>query len=85
MLCIHIHIYIYEYIHILKSHSDFNELVRIVNAELKKVVDFFRIHKLALHPSKTKFMVFSNSAEVRARDCSILMNCNNDSDSPHLA
>jgi hypothetical protein len=51
-----------------KSHSDFNELVRTLNAEFKKVVDFFRLHKLALHPSKTKFMVFSNSAEVRARD-----------------
>lgn len=65
---------------LVKSHSDFNELVRIVNAEFKKVVDFFRLHKLALHPSKTKFMVFSNSAEIRSQICSIKMNCNNDSD-----
>jgi hypothetical protein len=65
---------------LVKSHSDFSELVRIVNAEFEKVVDFFRLHKLALHPSKTKFMAFSNRAEIRSQIFSIKMNCNNDTD-----
>jgi hypothetical protein len=51
---------------LLKSHSDFNELVKIINVEFKEVVDSFRIHKLTLHPSKTKFMVCSNSAKRRS-------------------
>jgi hypothetical protein len=59
---------------LLISQCNFNELASIVNVELKKAIDFFRLHKLALHPSKTKFMVFSNSAEFRSYAFKILMN-----------
>jgi hypothetical protein len=30
-----------------------------VNIEFRKVVYYFRAHKLSLHPDKTKFIVFS--------------------------
>ena len=50
---------------LLYSHDDIDELISIVNSEFRKVVDFFRQQKLSLHPSKTKFMVFSNSPVVK--------------------
>ncbi len=33
---------------LLISQCNFNELASIVNVELKKAIDFFRLHKLAL-------------------------------------
>ena len=59
------------------SHSDIHELISIVNTEFRKVVEFFRSHKLSLHPLKTKFMVFSNSQEVKNMDINLFINCNN--------
>jgi Reverse transcriptase (RNA-dependent DNA polymerase) len=50
---------------LILSHSDINILIRMVNVEFQKVVNFFRLHKLALHPAKTKFMLFSNSPLVK--------------------
>jgi len=35
-------------------------LKNYVNFEFKKVVDFFRAHKLSIHPDKTKFILFSH-------------------------
>jgi hypothetical protein len=48
-----------------------------VNAEFHKVVSFFRAHKLALHPDKTKFMLFTTSNECKEADLQIFINCNN--------
>jgi len=45
---------------LLKSHENLDTLAEIVNSEFQKIVHFFRAHKLALHPEKTKFMLFSN-------------------------
>ena len=60
---------------------------REVNVEFKKVVDFFRSHRLALHPEKTKFILFTNCSNVRAKNVDILLNFNNDNDvqSAHLS
>lgn len=65
---------------LLLSDKNVDNLVTRVNIEFKKVVDFFRSHKLALHPDKTKFILFTNSNEVRSRDVNILLNFNNDND-----
>ncbi len=46
---------------LLDSDCDLNTLVSRVNLEFKKVVYYFRAHKLALHPQKTKFIIFSHS------------------------
>lgn len=49
---------------LVASGNDPQELFSYVNKEFKKVVDFFRTHKLSLHPQKTRFMIFShNNAE----------------------
>jgi hypothetical protein len=62
------------------SDSNFDRLIQKVNSEFKKITDFFRAHKLALHPEKTKFMVFSNNADVRNQDVVVSMNFNNNED-----
>jgi hypothetical protein len=62
---------------LLLSHSDINVLIHMVNLEFRKVVDFFRSHKLALHPAKTKFMLFSNSPNVKAMQINLFINFNN--------
>ena len=41
------------------SHENLNDLISLVNSEFKKVTDFFKSHRLALHPQKTNFMIFN--------------------------
>jgi hypothetical protein len=41
--------------------DDVNRLVQFVNEEFRKICNFFRLHKLSLHPEKTKFMIISPS------------------------
>ena len=60
------------------SGADLDVLLVNVNTEFKKVVDYFRFLKLALHPEKTKFILFTNSTDARNRDVSIQLNFNND-------
>ena len=43
-----------------------NILMQQVNIEFQKIVTFFRSLKLALHPAKTKFMIFSNSNQIKS-------------------
>jgi Reverse transcriptase (RNA-dependent DNA polymerase) len=62
---------------LLLSHSDIDILIQLVNIEFRKVVNFFRCHKLALHPSKTKFMLFSNSQTAKSKSIEIVINFNN--------
>ena len=62
------------------SDSNLNNLIERVNCEFKKVVDNFRLLKLALHPSKTKFILFTNSNDARASNVSISLNFNNDTE-----
>ena len=57
-----------------------DELILNVNREFKKIVDYFRFLKLALHPEKTKFILFTNSSDARNSDISISLNFNNDRD-----
>jgi hypothetical protein len=58
------------------SNSNIQQLIIDVNIEFQKVVKLFRSHKLALHPLKTKFIVFSNSALIKTMDINIVMNFN---------
>jgi hypothetical protein len=59
------------------SDSDLNALFTRVNSEFKKVVYFFRAHKLALHPNKTKFMIFSHNNAALNTDLKISIDFNN--------
>ena len=62
---------------LLLADSNIDRLVERVNAEFKKVSDFFRSHKLALHPGKTKFILFTHSIEVRFRNINVVLDFNN--------
>ncbi len=70
---------------LLLCHNNFEFLINWVNQELKKISFFFRQHKLALHANKTKFMIFSNSPEIRNAKPTIVINNNNQNeDNPNL-
>ncbi len=59
------------------SGPDITALTSYVNEEFQKVVQYFRLHKMALHPSKTQFLIFSNSTAVKNNPPVIYIN-NND-------
>ena len=44
----------------LFSHSNLNELNVLVNEELSKICDWYSANKLALHPDKSKFILFKS-------------------------
>jgi hypothetical protein len=56
------------------SGPDIHALTAFVNEEFQKVVQYFRLHKMALHPSKTKFLLFSNSTAVENNPREIYIN-----------
>ena len=62
---------------LLMSHADINTLILLVQTELKKVSLYFRQNGLSLHPSKTKFLVFSNSQVVKNMDIQLYIDNNN--------
>jgi Reverse transcriptase (RNA-dependent DNA polymerase) len=62
---------------LLLSNPDIHLLMLEAIREFYKIVTFFRQHNLALHPDKTKFMIFSNSAPVRSLHLDLFMNLNN--------
>jgi hypothetical protein len=61
-----------------KSGENLEELIQSVNEEFQKVATFFRDHKMALHPGKTKFLVFnSNEQMFENANFNIVINNNN--------
>jgi hypothetical protein len=62
---------------LLLSHSNLDTLISIANSEFKKIVAYFRSHKLALHLEKTRFMILSSNADIRNSSVIINMNSNN--------
>ena len=62
---------------LLMSHENINILMQQANIEFQKIITFFRSLKLALHPSKTKFMIFSNSNQVKTMNLTLNINFNN--------
>ena len=68
---------------LLASGPNLNELFQYVNNEFHKIVYFFRKNKLALHPAKTKYMIFSNSPESKNTACQLVIN-NNNFDDPNI-
>ena len=65
---------------LLLSHENINILMHQVNIEFQKIVTFFRSLKLALHPAKTKFMIFSNSNQIKSMDLTLNINFNNENE-----
>ncbi len=62
---------------LLKSGPNINELTELVNAEFQKIVQYFRANKLALHPNKTQFLLFTHSQAAKENPPEIYIN-NND-------
>jgi hypothetical protein len=59
------------------SGPDLHELTNFVNVEFQKICFYFRQNKLALHPGKTQFALFSYSRDARDSVISIFANNNN--------
>jgi hypothetical protein len=62
---------------LLKSGPNIEELTTLVNTEFQKVVQYFRANKLALHPNKTQFLLFTHSLAAKENPPEIYIN-NND-------
>ena len=65
------------------SGPNLEQLISKVNSEFKKIVDYFRFLKLALHPDKTKFILFTNNNEARLSNVDLCLNFNNSRDVPN--
>jgi len=66
---------------LLSSGPHIIELTRFVNTEFHKVNQFFRERRLALHPNKTQFLLFTSSLADRDNQPVIYIN-NNDIGAP---
>jgi Reverse transcriptase (RNA-dependent DNA polymerase) len=66
---------------LLLAHQNFDSLIKLANVEFKKITNYFRQNKLALHPAKTNFMIFSSNKLITKKTASIVIDFNNvDSD-----
>ncbi len=62
---------------LLDSDDDINTLFQRVNSELYNISCFFRKNKLALHPDKTKYILFSTHRDLELNHLSLSINNNN--------
>jgi hypothetical protein len=62
---------------LLAKHTDPALLNNFVNMEFKKITTYFRAHRLSLQTTKTKVMVFSNSAFVNNFNFNLVIDNNN--------
>jgi hypothetical protein len=61
----------------LGNGKKLDELTSYVNCELKKIANWFRLNKMAVNTSKTKFIVFrTRGKRIDPRDCNLLFNTN---------
>ena len=62
----------------LISGKNLNEVIELLNVELKKICYWFRTNELSLHPGKTKFMIFTkNESNINFDELNIVLNNNN--------
>jgi hypothetical protein len=57
--------------------DDLENLLSRANSEFQKVCSYFRMHKLSLHPDKTKYMIISNASNVNEFQSHLFINNNN--------
>ena len=69
---------------LLNADENLEELFTRTNSEFNIITSYFRLIKLALHPAKTKVVVFStnNNTYNRANNHQILINDNNLNEQP---
>ena len=74
-----------DYTKLVATGPDLPLLIQQVNCEFQKINYFFRSLKLSLHPSKTKFMIFTNNTALKHLDLKIYFNNSNfDQNNPDL-
>ena len=62
----------------LISGKKLNEVIELLNVELKKICYWFRTNELSLHPGKTKFMIFTkNESNINFDELNIVLDNNN--------
>ncbi len=59
---------------LIHSHPNFAVLIDTVNSEFQEGTEYFKMHKQALHPDKTKFIVFSHNRDVLANPPNFVIN-----------
>lgn len=64
---------------LLISDDNLHSLFERANTELKKVCNFFRVNKLALHPAKTNYILFS-TRDTKNVPFNLFCNNNNNED-----
>ena len=65
--------------------DNIERLILTVNTQFQKICNYFRLNKLSLHPTKTKYLIFSHSKMVHDNDFSVFINNNNEgSNDPNL-
>ena len=62
---------------LMASHKNLQELNEFTNIEFQKITNYFRNHKLCLHPLKTKYIVISQSPQAANFNFQIAINNNN--------
>ncbi len=63
----------------LISGKNLHDIINILNIELRKITYWFRTNELSLHPSKTKFMIFTkDESTIDFDSISINLDHNND-------
>jgi Reverse transcriptase (RNA-dependent DNA polymerase) len=66
---------------LLASGDNLLDLITFVNCEFKKVVSFFRAHKMALHPKKTKYVIFNaNEHLINDVNLNLFIDSNNENE-----
>lgn len=65
----------------LISGKDLNEIVEILNIELKNICDWFRCNEMSLNPTKTKFMIFNKREDtINWEEIEIKLDFNNENE-----
>jgi len=65
----------------LISGKDLNQIVEILNIELKNICDWFRCNEMSLNPTKTKFMIFNKREDaINWEEIKIKLDFNNENE-----
>ena len=62
---------------LLASGKNLTDLYQFVNEQLHHICTYFRLNRLALHPKKTQYILFSKSPEAKNTDLVLYLNNNN--------
>ncbi len=61
----------------LAKGKNLNELVEYVNNELQKIALWYKVNKMAVNTSKTKFIIFrTHGKPINPEQCRIVFNSN---------